>query len=324
MPIPLIVWLAVGVAAGGYGIYKGVKGFDDTYKAKEKSRKAKDRYDNNVDKTEDTRKRFMRHADDYGKVQIEVAHDTVGEFLRLLDKLNLKGRSRDAHLLDDLRINPTEIREYRGIIEHANALLGGAASAATAGGTASTATVGLVGLFASAGTGTSIGSLSGAAAQSATLAWLGGGTLASGGGGVALGTFVLGGVVLVPAMLVGGLVLATQGQKALSQARDDECKVNIACEELKTLRDLMEKSKKRVDELEKVLKGLSDRAKVAMKKIDPDDFDSSRSEDLDRFSAAGTLVRGVVSILSTPILDDAGNLSSDSAKVLTRTRKLII
>ncbi|MBF2758928.1 MAG: hypothetical protein ISN28_01460 [Ectothiorhodospiraceae bacterium AqS1] len=248
----------------------------------------------------------------------------MGKFLRLLEKLDIKGRSREAHLLDKLRITPAHIHEYRGIIEHANALLGGAASAAMAGGAASTATVGLVGLFASAGTGTSIGTLSGAAAQSATLAWLGGGTLASGGGGVAMGTFVLGGVVLAPAMLVGGLVLASQGQKALSQARDDERKVNIACEELKTLREFLKRARKRVDELEKVLRGLSARAKTEMKRIDPDDFDSSRSEDLARFSAAGMLVRGVVDILRTPVLDDTGNLSSDSAEVLTRTRTLII
>ena len=42
-----------------------------------------------------------------------------------------------------------------------------------------------------ASTGTLISTLSGAAASNATLAWLGGGSLAAGGGGIAAGTMVL-------------------------------------------------------------------------------------------------------------------------------------
>ncbi len=70
--------------------------------------------------------------------------------------------------------------------------LGGAA---LGGGTAlafATSIAGMVG--ATAGTGTAIASLSGAAAANATLAWLGGGTLVAGGGGVAAGTTVLAGI----------------------------------------------------------------------------------------------------------------------------------
>jgi hypothetical protein len=70
--------------------------------------------------------------------------------------------------------------------------LGGAA---LGGGTAvafATSIAGMIG--ATASTGTAIASLSGAAAANATLAMLGGGTLAAGGGGVAAGTAVLAGI----------------------------------------------------------------------------------------------------------------------------------
>ena len=67
---------------------------------------------------------------------------------------------------------------------------------------------------------------------------------------------------------------------------------------------------------------LCDRAHAAMARIDPDDLDPDRPEDQARFAAAGTLVRGVVDILKTPVLNEAGQLSSASAKVLARTRKL--
>jgi len=44
--------------------------------------------------------------------------------------------------------------------------------------------------FGTASTGTAISALSGAAAESAALAWLGGGTLAAGGGGMTAGRSV--------------------------------------------------------------------------------------------------------------------------------------
>ncbi|MEK8021125.1 MAG: hypothetical protein VSS75_030000 [Candidatus Parabeggiatoa sp.] len=63
---------------------------------------------------------------------------------------------------------------------------------------ASVTALGLVATFGTAGTGTAIASLSGAAATNATLALIGGGTLAAGGGGVAAGTTILtGGTALI-------------------------------------------------------------------------------------------------------------------------------
>jgi len=76
-------------------------------------------------------------------------------------------------------------------------LIGGAAGGAAVG----AGTFAAVGVLATASTGVAISSLSGAAATSATLAWLGGGSIAAGGGGVALGTTVLTGVVAAPVVL---------------------------------------------------------------------------------------------------------------------------
>ena len=60
--------------------------------------------------------------------------------------------------------------------------------------------------YGTAGTGVAISSLSGAAANSAALAWLGGGTAAAGGGGTAVGVAVIGGVVVVAAVVVGSVI----------------------------------------------------------------------------------------------------------------------
>ncbi|MGL5406857.1 MAG: hypothetical protein ACRDAX_08805 [Propionibacteriaceae bacterium] len=64
--------------------------------------------------------------------------------------------------------------------------------------------------FGTASTGTAIGTLSGAAAQSAALAWLGGGALAAGGGGTAAGTALL--------ALAGPIGLGIAGAAGLASA----------------------------------------------------------------------------------------------------------
>jgi len=74
--------------------------------------------------------------------------------------------------------------------------VGKAIAAKAAGAAAVTGILGLVSAFGTAGTGTAIASLSGAAATSATLAWVGGLL----GGGVAVGSVMTGGIALV----VGG------------------------------------------------------------------------------------------------------------------------
>ncbi len=66
------------------------------------------------------------------------------------------------------------------------------------GGTTAIGAWGLVSLIGSASTGTAISSLSGVAATNATLAWFGGGSLATGGAGMVGGFWVLGGIVAAP------------------------------------------------------------------------------------------------------------------------------
>lgn len=66
------------------------------------------------------------------------------------------------------------------------------------GGTTALGVWGLVSLIGTASTGTAISSLSGVAATNATLAWFGGGSLATGGAGMAGGFLVLGGIVAAP------------------------------------------------------------------------------------------------------------------------------
>lgn len=322
MPGPLLIPLGL-LAAGALGFGFGVSGARDLAQARKLADRARSRHDGARHLLENDRRHFERAASEYGARQIATARDVVGRFVKLLERLDQRGAVGAGDMLDGLFITPAELRAYRGLSAHATQLLRGAGQAVGAGAAASTATVGLVGLLAVSSTGTPIVALSGAAAQSATLAWLGGGSLAVGGGGMAAGTAVLGGVVLAPVLLVGGLVLAAEGEKALTQARAYDARVRIALSEMDTLRGFLARAGRRVAELSDVLTELASRASAAMDSIDPDRFSFASPEDVARFQSAGQLVRAVGDVLRTPVLDDAGALSSASAEVLVRTRRLL-
>ena len=94
------------------------------------------------------------------------------------------------------------------------AIADSAASAGAGAGAGAGAAMGLfaaVSASATASTGSAIASLAGAASSRATLAWLGGGTLSSGGLGIAGGRAILAGVAMLPAMLAMGGLLVWKG-----------------------------------------------------------------------------------------------------------------
>ena len=90
-------------------------------------------------------------------------------------------------------------------------------------------------LLGTASTGTAIGTLSGVAATNATLAWLGGGTLAAGGFGMAGGACVLGGLVAAPALVVLGCVMGAKASKKLDQALENKAQAKEFKEQMKVL-----------------------------------------------------------------------------------------
>ena len=90
-----------------------------------------------------------------------------------------------------------------------------------------------------ASTGTAIASLSGTAASSATLAWLGGGSLAAGRMGVAGGTAALTGVVALPALIAIGGVLVWKGRKLRMEAEAEAEKLDAAQQALEDMQDAL-------------------------------------------------------------------------------------
>ncbi len=108
----------------------------------------------------------------------------------------------------------------------------------------------LVSIFGSASTGAAISGLSGVAATNATLAWFGGGALATGGAGMAGGMTVLGGIVAVPLVYVA----AKSTHKKAKQIEDAKVKVEesivAVSKELEFLPSRVEQIEARLHETE--------------------------------------------------------------------------
>lgn len=105
-----------------------------------------------------------------------------------------------------------------------------------------TAAMGVATTFGVASTGTAISSLSGAAANSAALAWLGGGSVAAGGGGVAAGNAFLAladpvGWGIAGAMLTAsigaGVVANRKNEEVAKEAMEEQKKVELLARQLK-------------------------------------------------------------------------------------------
>lgn len=134
---------------------------------------------------------------------------------------------------------------------------GGISAGATLGAGAAYATFSSAAFLGTASTGTAISALSGAAATKATLALLGGGSLAAGGSGIAGGTMLLSGIVAAPALIVGlgGLAYMVrrsraQEAKLLEQVTLAEAELRDTRENYKALVQLVSGATKVLDDLQ--------------------------------------------------------------------------
>lgn len=255
-------------------------------------------------------------AEDYGQLQLNVKRITIGRFIDFLKSIGQDGSLNDRSFLEGLEgISIEQIKEYKAAVIEAEKIAAGGFKALGAATAAGQGTVGLIGLFGTASTGTAISGLSGAAAWNATLAWLGGGSLAAGGGGMALGTLVLGGITVGPALLIGGFVLAGEGEKALTKARAYAAKVNTEVAKIDAVIDFLVMVQQRIAELGNLVEQLNKRALIGLNELESRPFDRTRQQDVEKLRQVAILITALSEIMKTPILDKEGNLNPSTAKI---------
>jgi hypothetical protein len=281
---------------------------------------ARKRYDESTSFTKDRVGESNERIQQYGHQQEQARRLVIERMGAFIERHRQQVKQSAAQLLDGVDAEQRDIEAFTGALTADVNWIKGAGMAALTGVGVSAGIPGAVTALGAASTGTAIGSLSGAAAQSATMAWLGGGSLAAGGGGVALGTAALGVVTIGPTMLIGGLTLNVQGEKAVTQAKEYEAKVAVAVEEQATFRSFLDALDSRISEVSGVLAGLVSRAQEALSTLEQLDFDPKQHAA--EFQRALSLTFAVRDVCRVPLIGDDGQMNSDMVQLILKYKEI--
>ncbi len=302
----------VAVAVGAW-----VKGTVDIAHGRRIRKEAQKRLDAAVAECEAIRVHTERAAREYGRFQIRVHKETVARLADWLERNEYLVKRLNLKKVDGVRIRVPRIPKYVADVENVTTGVIGLGNAVGAGAASQAAALWGVSTFASASTGTAISSLSGAAAQNATLAWFGGGSLAAGGGGVAAGSAVLGLVTVIPALLVGGMTIGVVGARTKTKARGYAATAEVEIERIGLARDMLGAVERRIEELRALLGRMTERATRALGQLEALEFDPDLHAR--EFLRALQLVTAVKEVLNTPVLDPkSGELTEASIEILRK------
>ncbi|CAM3211898.1 hypothetical protein VIOR103205_15180 [Vibrio ordalii] len=245
MPLPFIL-AGAAIVAAGYGAKKGYDGYQDKSEANDILDTSKRKYENERSVFDKQNELTNQSLVKLGELQLKIGNDfkefrTIAE--KLLEKLN---QSNSKNL--EIDFPQHKLDKIDGLALSTTAYMGKIAGAGAAG-AAAYAVYGGVMAVAAASTGTPIAALSGAAAYNATMAAIGGGSIAAGGFGMAGGAMVLGGVVAAPIMAIAGWAFASHAEEALSDARKTRSEVNEAVGKMAKGRKQLDKTKLYVDRI---------------------------------------------------------------------------
>ncbi|ELB1638313.1 hypothetical protein QPB21_000745 [Vibrio alginolyticus] len=329
MPLPFIL-AGAAIVAGGYGVKKGIDAKDDFDTAKRINRRAQIMFDEAKSELEEERELTQKAMENLGKAKYKIYNESIIPFVDVFSKI--KNVSFEDNSLDDATNLPAmsagELAQMKTSVLEIKGVLSGGITALGSGGLAGLAAYGGVGVLGTASTGTAIGTLSGAAATNATLAWLGGGSLAAGGYGMAGGMMVLGGVVAGPVLAVGGMMMASKAEAAKEDAYGNLDKAELASEQMKEARVAASGIRLRFEEITKVLRSLELRFQPLLQSLNElvesnTNYSTYSEEDRKGVMIAASTAKVLKNLLEAPIIDNEGTLTPESRKVLEETKKII-
>lgn len=326
MPLPLI-FIGIAVATGLTGIGAGTKAGFDFSKAKSINENAAERISEGVSRLDTYRKQCGKSLEKLGEEKLFILQNSLLQFVNNFSQIKNVDFT-DSVGLDELQFFHIDKKEFGELREMENVVLsltGGLTAGVTGGALAAFGAYSAAGTFAAASTGTAISTLSGAAATNATLAFFGGGSLATGGLGMAGGTAVLGGLVAGPALLVMGVILGAKAGKAVEDAKMNAAEANVACEQMETGALQCVAIRRRTDmfyslltRLDAYLLPLVYQMETIIKTEGTDYRMYSKESKATVLAAASTAVT-VKAVLDTPILTDDGMLTDESETMADET-----
>ena len=233
MPLPL-VFIGIAVVTGATGAGATVKAGVDHSKAKKINSNTEERIAYAANRLNTLREQCGDALQHLGEEKLFVLSGSIASFLDTFTKIKNVDFADSEGLseLSKFHVDETTFEEIGELGHFAASLATGSIAGAAGGALTALGAYSAAATFATASTGTAISTLSGAAASNATLAFFGGGSLATGGLGMAGGTAVLGGLVAGPALLVMGVITGVTAEKGLEDAKKHAAEADVICEQL--------------------------------------------------------------------------------------------
>ena len=331
MPLPLIP-IIIAAGTGALGIGKGIEAAIDNKDANDYNSKANDTLSKAKDSLELSRKASNTALETLGGKKLFVLDKSISRFVTSFEKLK-NVQLEDSTGMDELnkfRFDKQTAAELKEMSGYASSILGGTMAGALAGSLAAFGAYSAVATFATViGSTTAIGSLSGAALTSATLAFLGGGSLAAGGLGMAGGMVVLGGLVAGPALAIMGFIVGAKASENLDNAKSNYAEAKKIAEELQVAAILCNGIRRRsymFDRLLMRLDALFFPLVFGMETIiaeKGDDWNKFSNEDKHIVAVAAAVAKAIKTVLDTPILTEDGKLTEESAQIAEEIKPVL-
>lgn len=320
---------------GAIGAGKTAHALHNNQEAKEMIEAAESRYKNAIVSFDAQKQSTSKALEDLGKLKLDAWSNDMTEFLNSFNlfknvvvnyntnsNLNLlKDISRDDYLIniENATSNASEIMKVGFSSLGAGAIVG-------------VASYGGAMMFASASTGTAISALSGAAATNATLAWFGGGSLASGGAGIVGGKLILGGIVAAPILAVAGILLDEKSKEKIANAEKIRAEADEATEKIGIMttymsgietasNDYLTFIKNFRKKFSPILNAVNDIGKKYSENCEESvSFDMLTDTEQKTLHIAWLMAQIYYQVLSAPILNENGDLHCDAVKSLKEAK----
>lgn len=330
MPIPFAL-IGLGAGAAALGVGKTIKAGFDQKEANNTNREAQEIVNIATKDANFSRSKSGQAVTNLGQQKIFVLNNSMRRFITSFEKIHniTFNESIGIDELSGIHLDQQSMDELKEMSSVASSLLGGAASGAALGAVTAFGAYGGAMAFGAASTGTAIATLSGAAATNATLAFLGGGSLAVGGLGMAGGTAVLGGLVAGPALAVLGFVMGAKASANRDNAYSNLAKAEEFQEEMQTTCKLCNAIRMRATMFERLLLKLNVIFEPAVYgleqiiEISGTDYQQYSPSQKATVAMGVSIASAIKAVLDTPILTEDGNLTKESAKIVRATQKVI-
>jgi hypothetical protein len=314
-----IVLFTVGALAGSGGAVLGTKGARDQVKAHERKGAADRQYQQRKDLS-DHRRAAANHAlTAFAQLQRRSNTDIVQRMVEFLHRNDRKVRESERVLVDGIDVTatlmPTTATDEAEIPGWVTAAIGTLAAGT---GTATVLSE-VADKFGNASTGTALSELRGIAKEKATRAFYGGGSEASGGGGMALGDDARNAAIAGSALLAIGLTAKVAGTRALTQAKQHEVARAVDSANLDLDDTHLQAVRQRVEEVSEVLEKVHAQAVAALDELESVDFHPAKHAEL--FQKAMTLVKAVQDVAGAHLVSADGSLTDESEKLTVRYRR---